>query len=65
MRQRALELFNEKVEEQQSLQEDKRQEGGQSSVSLFLDMVSKLTNIVKDKDTVATTLCPPSCLPSI
>lgn len=52
MRQRALELFNEKVEEQKSLQEKKKagDEGLANSTKLFLDMVPKLTNIIKDKD---------------
>jgi hypothetical protein len=54
MRQRALELFNEKVEEQKTLQEKKKagDEGLANSTKLFLDMVPKLTNIIKDKDMV-------------
>ena len=53
MRQRALELFNEKVEEQKSLHEKKsKEEGHTNTIKLFLDMVPKLTNIVKDKETV-------------
>ncbi len=61
MRQRALELFNEKVEEQKTLQEKKKagDEGLANSTKLFLDMVPKLTNIIKDKDMVR----PPPLLP--
>jgi len=50
MRQRALDLFNEKVEEQKTFHEIDSDRS--NSTKLFLEMVPKLTNIVKDKEMV-------------